>query len=667
MTALPFELPDHTIDFSAITPQVAEEALLRELSLAQKAFDALEASPPNTYEGLVRGLHDLAHPILHVWGLISHMHSVMNAPEWRDLIAKHQYEVVAFSIRMGQSEQVYNALKQIEPSTPVEARVLAKMIVSAKLSGVGLPEAERQKFNALSAQSAELGMTFSNNLLDATNAYKLNLSPEQVAELPASLQELLKRDDGSYVVTLEASIYVPFMQLSPNRALREQLHRAYVTRAAEANAPLIAQLLDLRNQLAQLLGYKDYVSVSLETKMASSESEVRQLLNQLSEVGLPIAKSEHEELLAFAQNHGWQADKLEPWDVAYWTEQLRQEKHALDEEALRVWFPFEQVLQGFFKLCESLFGIRIHDQTTSVSRWHNDVRFYSVTSVSNDQPIASFYLDPYSRPETKSGGAWMNDFRTRDGKRSDLPVAVLVCNFPRPSAGKSSCLRFDDVTTLFHEFGHALQHMLTHVDDPQVAGINGIEWDAVEIASQFMENFCYSPAVIRALSHHVESGETIPSDLVDRIIAARDFRAATSQQRQLYFALTDLTLHGAEVPQDANAVKEMIGAQVLPVPPPDYDRFLCTFSHIFGGGYAAGYYSYKWSEVLAADLFEPFEAILDNPAELAKLGTRYAQTLFGEGGSRTPAEVFHEIMGRAPSPNALLKHLRHETVGASAK
>lgn len=655
---LPFEAQDGTIRFEEISPEGADKALAETLEKDRNAFEELEKVADSVGYDLVRRLYDLSLAPLRTWGLVTHLHSVMNSQAWRELVAKHQPALIAFSLRIGQSQSILTALRKVKPSDPLQARILSKMLLEAKLAGVDLPEEARERFNALSAACGELGMQFTNNLLDATKTFRLPLDAEQVKPLPPSLQELLKQDDGSYAVTLESAVYVPFMKHSPDRNLRQRLHQAYATRAAEANKPIIDKLLRARHELANLLGYPDWISVSLATKMAQSEHSVVALLNQLSAVGLPLAKQELATLKEYAASKGWREEDLAPWDIPYWTERLRQEQYALDEEALRAWFPFEKVLQGLFNLSHSLFGITVHEATESVSRWHPDVRFYRIADRSG-QPLASFYLDPYSRPETKSGGAWMNDFKSRDDLRGDLPVAVLVCNFPRPTQGKPSCLRFDDVTTLFHEFGHALQHMLTRVGVPQVAGINGIEWDAVEVASQFMENFCYAPAVLAALSFHFETGEALPAELIQRIIAARDFRAASAQQRQIYFALTDLALHGAEIPADPNAVKESIARQVLPSPPPEYDRFLCGFSHIFGGEYSAGYYSYKWSEVLAADLFEPFESVLDQPEALSRLGARYASTLFGEGGSRHPSEVFRELMGRDPSPEALLKHLRH--------
>ena len=472
-------------------------------------------------------------------------------------------------------------------------------------------------------------------------------------------------ENGPWKITLDTAVYLPFMMHSRNRAARETLYRAYVTRASAGetdNTPLIEQALALRRELANLIGYDTFADLSLSTKTAKTVAAVDDLVARLAAAARPAAGSEAAELLAFARAHGFAEDALQPWDIAFWAERQREHLYDYSDEELSRYFLFPRVLEGLFELAERLFGITIAPADGEAPVWHPDVRFFRVSDT-DGAPRACFFLDPYSRPETKSGGAWMNDFRTRE-RLSDgsvrLPMAVLVCNQSVPVGNTPPVMRFNEVNTLFHEFGHALQHMLTTVDEPDASGVNGIEWDAIEIASQFMENWCYDRATVRSLSRHADTGEPVPDALFDRLVAAKNYRAASAMLRQLFFAATDIDLY-ARYPRpgwsDADAVKRLNAERYSPAPLVAEDRFLCSFSHIFGGGYAAGYYSYKWSEVLSADCFAAFEeAGLDDDSAVRATGRRYRATLLALGGGEDPMSVFQRFRGRAPSIEALLRH-----------
>jgi oligopeptidase A len=547
---------------------------------------------------------------------------------------------------------------------------------------VGLDGAERERFNDLQAELAETATQFSNHVLDATKAFALRLTDgAEVEGLPESLLGLAAQaardagDDeatpeaGPWRITLDAPSFVPFLQHSPRRDLRERLYRAYITRASEGeldNGPLIETTLRLRLEEAQLLGYGSYAEESLSTKMAPDVDAALALLEQLRVASFDAAGGELEELRSFAREQGGdEAAELALWDVAYWSERLREHRYAYSEEALRPYFPMSVVLEGLFALSERLFGVTIRAADGEVPTWHPDVRFFRVYDESDDQ-IAAFFLDAYSRPEEKRGGAWMDEClgRSRLMASEDgavrLPVAYLVCNQMPPVDGGDSMMSFQEVTTLFHEFGHGLQHMLTRVDYGLASGIRNVEWDAVELPSQFMENWCYHWDTLRGLTKHAETGEPIPRALFDKLDAARTYRAASDMLRQLYFGFTDLELHHRHQPgghEDAFDVQRRIAAKTTVMAPLPEDRFLCSFGHIFAGGYAAGYYGYKWAEVLSADAFEAFEEVgLDDAARVAETGRRYRETVLGLGGSRPPMEVFSDFRGRGPRPDALLRH-----------
>jgi oligopeptidase A len=552
---------------------------------------------------------------------------------------------------------------------------------------VALSGAARERFLAIETELAQLGTDFSNHLLDATRAFSLVLrSAEEVDGLPPSLRAAAAQsarthagepgnedaglaaataDSGPWRITLEAPLFVPFMEHSRRRDLRERLYRAFVTRASSGeldNQPLILATLRLRREKARLLGLGNYAELSLRRKMARSISAVDALLGELRRASRQRAEQEHAELLAYAREGSGDAGlDLALWDVPFWAERLREERYAFREEELRPYFPLPGVLEGLFALARRLFGVVITAADGEAQIWHPDVRFFRVAD-EDGTPRSAFFLDPYSRPADKRGGAWMGaclDRKRRPDGSVRAPVAYMACNQAPPVDGQPSLMTFREVETLFHEFGHALQHMLTDVDEPEAAGINNIEWDAVELPSQFMENWCYHRPTLLAFARHFQTGEALPAELFEKISAARTYRAGSQFLRQLHFATLDLALHAGFDPDadDLEALRARVAAENTVLPPLPEDRFLCSFSHIFAGGYAAGYYSYKWAEVLSADAFAAFEeAGLDDPAALAATGRRFRQTVLASGGSRHPAEVFTAFRSRPARTDALLRH-----------
>ncbi len=663
-------------DFPSMTPDAAEEALVKLLAEANAAVDELEASAAPTWEGFVVALDDATRPVSEAWGLIGHLLSVSNSEAWRNLQAKFQGEIVTFYLRMGQSKKFYELAKSVKTDSPVRQRILDKTIQGAELSGVALADDKRERFNAIQAELARLGMDFRDHVLDATKSYSLLLEKEEdVAGLPEQVKSMIACE-GGWRVTIEDAVYVPFMKHAKNRKAREELCKARSKRAScgrEDNTPLIARILALREELAGLLGFKSYAELSLAGKTAPSVVAVYSMVDALDAAAAPKAREENAELEAFAKSD----EKLEPWDIAFWSERQREAKYSYSEEELSKYFNFEDVLKGLFGLATRLFGVTIEECSGEAPVWHRDVRFFRVFD-GNHSPVAHFYLDPYSRPETKSGGAWMNEFRTRevraDGK-TVKPLAVICCNQVLPDENGIALMRFVEVETLFHEFGHALQHMLTTIDEAGASGLNLIEWDAVEVASQFMEYWCTDSVTLKSFAKHVKTGEPIPEELLAKVKAAKNYRAAAACERQLSFAVLDMVLHGGKggaLPKalqanaekihsalkagDADEVKSIVFDAYTPGTTVEGDRFLNAFSHIFAGGYAAGYYGYKWSEVMCADIFGAFEEVgLDDAAAVCETGMRYRDTVLALGGSEDPMKVFEKFRGRQPSVEALLR------------
>ena len=663
-------------DYPKMTPEAADEALPRLLAEAKSRVDALEKSAPATWDGLALALIDAQRPLWSAWGCISHLLGVCNCEGWRALQKKYQAEMVAFSMRVEQSSRFYGLFKEIKASLEAEERrspsaaaetrirVLADWVRSAELAGVALSGERQRRFNEIQEETSRLSSDFRDHVLDATKAFSVVMTTKAETDgLPASLLKTLAGDGdaerGPWRATIEDATYYPFMKHSRNRPVREALCRARSTRASEGaqdNTPIVARLLALRHELAGLLGYANYAEVSLAQKSAPSVAAVDGLIDELVKASRPFAKKEDDALGAFAAAAGWNEPIL-PWDRAYWNERQRERLYSYSEEELSKYFNLPVVLDGLFRLATRLFGITVEPADGEAPVWHPDVRFYRVRD-ERGATIAHFYLDPYSRPATKRGGAWANSVNSRrrlPGGGVRLPLALVCCNQAVPDKDGRALMRFSEVETLFHEFGHALQHMLTTVDEESASGLGLIEWDAVEVASQFMENWCYDAATVKSFARHVETGELIPSRLIDRVRAARNYRAANASLGQLAYAKVDIELHKTP-PPDPNALKDRIFDDLIPGRSVPGDRMLNSFSHIFAGGYAAGYYGYKWSEVMSADVFGAFEeAGLDDERSVRRLGRRYRDTFLALGGSVDPMEVFRRFRGRAPKVDALLR------------
>jgi oligopeptidase A len=674
--------------FDAIAIEDIVPAVRALIVRQDRAREALEAGQQPTWEGLARPLAELAEPLTYAWGVVQHLLSVKNSPALRAAEEEVQPEVVAAALRLSQSRPIYKGLVALKagPSwaglEPARQRIVSANIEQAELAGVGLEGAAKERFLEVETALAEASTRFANNLLDATKAFALVLKdPAEVEGLPPSLRAAAAQsargaaeqdpalagatpEAGPWRITLEAPLYVPFMEHSRRRDLRERLYRAYVTRASAGaldNQPLLGKILQLRKEEAGLLGLGSYAELSLRRKMAKSVPAVDALLAELRSASRPFAERELEELRAFAREESADPSlELALWDVPFWAERLRERRYAFSEEELRPFFPLPGVLDGLFALAQRLFGVVITPADGSLPVWHPDVRLFRVAD-QDGSPLSAFFLDPYSRPADKRGGAWVSGCidrkRRRDGTLR-LPVAYVVCNQNPPVDGQPSLMTFREVETLFHEFGHALQHMLTTVEDPEAAGSNNVEWDAVELPSQFMENWCYHRPTLLSFAHHFETGAPLPADRFEKIAAARTFRAGSQFLRQIYFATLDLELHHRfdASAGDVLAAQARVAAENTVLPPLPEDRFLCGFSHIFAGGYAAGYYSYKWAEVLSADAFAAFEeAGLEDSARLEATGRRFRDTVLALGGGRHPAEVFEAFRGRPPTTRALLR------------
>lgn len=669
--------PFDDIQTAHIVPGIEE--LLATLS---KDLETLEKTVEPTWEGLVEPLTEIEERLSWSWGIIGHLMGVKNSPELREAYETVQPGLVQFANRLGQSKPAYDAFKQIRNSdqwsslAPAQKRIVEAAIRDAELSGVGLQGEAKEQFNQIQQELAELSTKFSNHVLDATKAFRLTLTaPEDVEGLPQSLlalaaqaakedgQEDATAETGPWVITLDYPSYIPFLQHSRRRDLREKVYRAFISRAAEGeldNQPIIERTLELRQQVADLLGYDTYAELSIARKMAPSVAAVEQLMEELRSASYDAATRELQELTDFARDRGFQED-LKQWDVPFWSERMREEQYGLNDEELRPYFPLPQVLEGLFTLASRLFGVTITAADGEAPVWHPDVRYFRVTDETGEA-IAHFYLDPYSRPAEKRGGAWMDDCINRGKVNGQvrLPVAYLVCNQSPPVDGKPSLMNFREVETLFHEFGHGLQHMLTKVDYAGAAGINNVEWDAVELPSQFMENWCYHRETLLKLARHYETGEPLPEDLFQKILAARNFMTGNAILRQVNFGWLDLELHHRYQPGGEETiwdVRDRLAENTAVLKPLPEDAFLCAFGHIFAGGYAAGYYSYFWAEVLSADAFAAFEeAGLDSDSAISETGRRFRDTVLSLGGSQHPMEVFVSFRGREPSTQALLRH-----------
>ena len=624
-----------------------------------------------TWHDFVDPLEDANERLGRAWGVVSHLNAVMNSPELREVYNANLPKVTQYHTELGQHEGLFAKFKALERDSgfPGLSRAQRKIVENElrdfRLGGADLPAEKKARFKAIRERLSALGSRFSDNLLDATNAFAHHVPdragtagiPEDV--LTAAAEAAKADGKPGWKFTLHAPSYLPVMQYADDRSLRELMYRAYVTRASEFgnsewdNTPLIGEIVTLRRELARLLGFANYAEYSLEPKMADTPRQVREFLLELAARARPYAKRDLSELSQFARDE-LGLPRLEAWDLAYASEKLRLKRYAFSDQEVKQYFPETVVLPGMFRLIETLYGLRIVPAQAPV--WHPDVRFFDITDQSGSL-VGQFYVDLYARP-SKRGGAWMDEAITRRRKNGDVqhPVAYLNCNFSAPVGGKPALFTHDEVITLFHEFGHGLHHLLTRVDYLGVSGINGVEWDAVELPSQFMENFCWEWDVLAPMTRHVDTGAPLPRTLFDRMLAAKNFQSGMQMVRQLEFALFDLHLHYDYDPEGSKTALELldeIRAQVAVIVPPAYNRFPNNFSHIFGGGYAAGYYSYKWAEVLSADAYSLFE---ENGVLDPVTGGRFWSEILGVGGSRPAMESFVAFRGREPKIEALLRH-----------
>ncbi|QUY41297.1 M3 family metallopeptidase [Acaryochloris marina] len=675
--------PFDQIEAEHVLPAITQ--LLTEL---EQELQALETDVQPTWTGLVEPLEQLGDRLSWSWGIVGHLMGVKNSPELRKAYEAGQPKIVEFITRLSQSRPIYETYKKLQQSPdwsqldPAQQRIVESAIREAELSGVGLIGEVKERFNQIQLELATLSTQFSNHVLDATKAFNILLTnPKEVAGLPPSLLSLAAQaaravgekdstpEHGPWLMTLDIPCFGPFMQHSQRRDLREKLYRAYISRASEGefdNTEIIDRILKLRKEEAKLLGFTTYAEASLASKMAPTVSAVETLQEQLRQASFDQATAELETLKTFAKEQGSEEDSdLKHWDVSFWAERQREAKFDITDEQLRPYFPLPQVLDGLFNLVNRLFGVTVTAADGQAPVWQEDVRYFQVAN-EQGEPIAHFYLDPYSRPAEKRGGAWMDEclgrakFHRGDTVQTRLPVAYLICNQTPPVDGKPSLMTFREVETLFHEFGHGLQHMLTQVDYAGAAGISNVEWDAVELPSQFMENWCYDRQTLMGMAKHYETGESLPEEYYQKLLAARTYMSGSTMLRQLHFGMVDMELHHNYEPGGSEKVKQVrdrIAKTTTILPPLPEDSFLCSFGHIFAGGYSAGYYSYKWAEVLSADAFSAFEeAGLENDAAIRETGRRFRDTVLALGGSQHPMEVFKSFRGREPSTEALLRH-----------
>ncbi len=635
------------------------------------------------WDKVINPLNEVNEILRWSWGVISHLNGVKNSASLREIYSKFLPEIINLSNKFGQSKIIYNSLLKLKKTNnfdEIKNRILDKEILEMEHRGISLDTDNQKEFNVISEKLGKLSTNFSNNVLDATNSWSLILNdksqidgvPERVLELMSiSAHKYLNKEgeadtkNGPWKLSLDIPTYTAFMTYANDRNLREKLYKAFVSRASHGeknNSQIIEEILSLRTKQAKLLGYESWAALSLSTKMAKEINNVEKLLEEIRKPAFKTAKNELVRLNKFSKDNGFpNSENLQSWDISYWSELLRKEKLNLDQESLRPWFPLNDVLKGLFKLSEKLFDIKVIEAINEAPIWNDDVLFFNILN-KDDEKIASFYLDPYSRPESKRGGAWMDECLNKNNiGRNTLPVAYLVCNQTPPSKDKPSLMSFDEVQTLFHEFGHGLQHMLTTVNLPQAAGINNVEWDAVELPSQFMENWCFHKNTLLNIAKHYKTGEKLSDENFEKLVKNRTFNCGMATLRQLHFAITDIRLHSniySNQGKNSDEIRKEIARNTTVIEPIREDKFLCCFSHIFAGGYSAGYYSYKWAEVLSADAFSMFEeADLENNQNIKVIGKKFKDTILSLGGSFSPLEVFKLFRGREPKTDSLIRHL----------
>ena len=666
--------------FDAVMPEHVTPAISELLGENRALVERLAAADtPATWDAFVQPMIDAGERLSRAWGIVGHLHSVNDVPAWRDAYNAMLPEVSRFYAELGQNLALFAKYKALRDSaayaalTPARKRIIDNEVRDFRLSGAELPEDRKPRFQEIQEALASLAAKFSENLLDATNDHAEWVAAEAgLAGLPADVRAAARaaaETDGSvdkragWKFVLHAPSYIPVMQYADGRELRARMYRAYATRASEFgkaewdNGPLIDRMLQLRAEEAALLGYANFAEVSLVPKMAQSPAAVASFLRDLAAKAKPFAEKDVAELRAFAKAE-LGMEKLESWDLSWASEKLKLARYAFSDDEVKQYFPEHKVLAGLFRVIESLYGVKLEADTAPA--WHADVRFFRI--VRDGQLVGQFYLDLYAR-DTKRGGAWMDEAITRRRVAAGVqtPVAYLNCNFPAPLAGRAATFSHDDVITLFHETGHGLHHLLTQVEELPVSGIHGVEWDAVELPSQFMENFCWEWDVLQGMTAHIDSGAQLPRALYDKMIAAKNFQSGMQMLRQVEFSLFDLLLHSEFEAGGQRRVLDLLDQvrrEVAVIFPPAWNRFPQSFSHIFGGGYAAGYYSYKWAEVLSADAYEAFEEAgrTHGSALDAATGERFRREILAVGGARPALESFRAFRGREPRPDALLRH-----------
>lgn len=665
-----FDLPP----YSQIKPEHVEPAVEQILADSRVAIaELLERQQANpSWDGLVLALDELGARLGRAWSPVSHLNAVCNSAELRAAYEACLPKLSEYWTEMGQNKplfQAYEALAQSPQAATfdvAQTTILEHALRDFRLSGIDLPAEQQKRYGEIQMRLSELTSRFSNQLLDATQAWTKQVTDEALLvgltdSAKAQMQQAAQAKglDG-WLITLEFPSYYAVMTYADDRALREEVYAAYCTRASDQgpnagqndNGPLMSEILDLRQELARLLGFAHYSELSLASKMAESTDQVLSFLRDLAVRSKPFAEQDLAELKAFAAEQG--LCDLQSWDVGYYSEKLRQQRYSISQEEVRAWFPVDKVLNGLFAIVQKLYGIQIrelHDFDT----WHPDVRLFEISE--HGEHVGRFFFDLYARAN-KRGGAWMDGARDKRRDASGkliAPVANLVCNFTPPVGGKPALLTHDEVTTLFHEFGHGLHHLLTRVEHAGASGINGVAWDAVELPSQFMENWCWEPEGLALISGHHETGEALPQAMLDKMLAAKNFQSGLMMVRQLEFSLFDFELHATH--GDGRSVLDVlegVRSEVSVMRPPAYNRFANGFAHIFAGGYAAGYYSYKWAEVLSADAFSRFE---EEGVFNSATGSAFREAILARGGSQAPMVLFVDFRGREPSIDALLRHL----------
>jgi oligopeptidase A len=662
--------------FSKIKPADVKPAVEQAIAQARAAVEQVVQQSEVSWFSLIEQLEQQGERLTKLWSPVSHMNSVVNSAELREAYESCLPLLSEYSTWLGQHEGLYQKYQQLAQSadyvglTAAQQKVIQNALRDFKLSGIGLSAEKKQRYGDIQSRLSDLSSQFSNNTLDATQAWFKHITDEaDLAGLPedaklGAAEEAKNRQLEGWVFTLEFPSYIAIMTYADKRALREELYSAYCTRASDQgptagqfdNSAIIEETLALKHELAQLLDFNNAAEESLATKMAENPTQVLDFLHDLARRAKPQAQQDLAELSAFAQRE-YGVSELAAWDVTYYAEKLKQAKYAISDEQLRPYFPEHKVVAGLFSVLNKLFGVSVK-QRPDVDVWHSDVKFYDIFD-DNNELRGSFYLDLYARAK-KRGGAWMDDCQGRrilPTGAVQTPVAYLTCNFNKPVGGKPALFTHDEVVTLFHEFGHGIHHMLTRVDAAAVAGINGVAWDAVELPSQFLENWCWQAEALAIISGHYQSGETLPQDLLDKMLAAKNFQSAMFLVRQLEFALFDFRLHAEYDPAQGGRVQQMLDevrAEVSVIVPPRFNRFQHGFSHIFAGGYGAGYYSYLWAEVLSADAFGRFE---EEGIFNADTGRDFLRWILERGGSAEPMELFKGFRGREPSNEALLRHM----------